>query len=216
MLSMRNELIELKVWVSLLWEVIEGLGKSSRLASYLLLYQLQCVGNRNNGVLRTSVPRRGSLVRDPSCGFVRVRLMRNMMEHIRTLPPDAAEMVQADLQLDKAKLPFELREAHMLSMRNELIELKIWVSLLWEVIQGLVRWKSEQRRSQSVRSSSWLVDWGAYLFGYSRASDGGRDDMYQESLAASLDLTDSVNTEEPSSSFNSTVYSRPALKHRRG
>jgi hypothetical protein len=68
-------------------------------------------------------------------GF-RQRLIKDLVDWCRTLPADVAEMLKLNLQLDNTwHLAIQLMEAHIFSMQSELIELKVWVCLLLELVE---------------------------------------------------------------------------------
>lgn len=67
-------------------------------------------------------------------GFRR-RLMKDMVDWCRTLPVDVTEMLKLNLQLDNTHLAMQLMKAHIFSMQSELIELKVWVCLLIELVE---------------------------------------------------------------------------------
>ncbi|KAJ7724259.1 hypothetical protein B0H16DRAFT_327216 [Mycena metata] len=85
----------------------------------------------------------------------RVRVMDTMLAWFGTLPADTtAQVVLGTRGTDQDMLAMRLSVAAMLSMRDELIELKVWVSIFTELNDYFHRWAAyvkdlEERHSKS-------------------------------------------------------------------
>ncbi|KAJ7724262.1 hypothetical protein B0H16DRAFT_40770 [Mycena metata] len=117
----------------------------------------------------------------------RTRVMHAMLAWLGTLPADAtAQVLLPDVgtgSSDEEILAMRLTTAVMLSIRDELIELKVWASIFTEMNNYFHRWAAYVKDLEERHSKPHVCNWRLKLTGIELRIYSPKPEMYNDATS---------------------------------